>query len=747
MPFKQYLAELQRVLKSVQATEPSYYSTLNNLLENLDPTMQAVINPKPPEWGSPDLSLKRKKNVLDFPVGWVEAKSLGESLHKAANSRQLKGYRNLGNLVLTDFLEFQWYANGGSEPRAVARLATIDKGKMKPEPGGEDQVRQLLVGFLEHKVPPVQTPKELAGKMALLAHFIRDAILRAHEAEGDKGRLHSKFEAFRETLILDLKPDQFADMYAQTIAYGLFAAGCQAVAGKEQFPRGNAADLIPKTNPFLGKLFQEFSGVGLPEPLRPFVDDLVALLRDADMGAILQNFGKGTAKHDPVVHFYEAFLHEYDPQEKKIRGVYYTPEPVVSYIVRSIDHLLKTRFNKPLGLADKDVLILDPACGTGTFLYTSIRHIYDTQCAKGQKGAWNSYVSENLLKRVFGFELLMAPYAVAHLKLGLLLKDLGYQFDTDERLGIYLTNTLEEAIKRSEALFAQWIADEANAASEIKRDKPIMVVLGNPPYSGHSANKGPGIRKLVEDYKKVDGKPLGEKNPKWLQDDYVKFLRFAQWRIDRTGQGIVGYISNNGYLDNPTFRGMRQSFLRTFDVLSLLNLHGSTKKKETTPEGGKDENVFDIQQGVCIALAVKSPGPGEEVSVSYADLWGSREEKYRTLFETMPLGTDWAPIFPTSPRYLFVPRDDAKLREYDQGWKLPDMFSLNSVAVVTSRDDFVLDYDEDALRKRMRDFAEGELTDTEAREQFKLKEKSHWKISEARQALRVDPNWGKGLDR
>jgi len=274
------------------------------------------------------------------------------------------------------------------------------------------------------------------------------------------------------------------------------------------------------------------------------VNDIVELLKHADMSEILKDFGKREGKEDPVVHFYETFLAAYDPKMREVRGVYYTPEPVVSYIVRSIDHLLQTRFNRPQGLADEKTLILDPATGTATFLYFVIDQIYQ-KFAK-QAGAWDGYVAKHLLNRIFGFELLMAPYAIAHLKLGMQLQETGYQFGSDQRLGIYLTNTLEEAIQKGENLFANWISDEANQAAEIKKDKKIMVVLGNPPYSGHSANRSRDaegkltfIGKLLADYQQVDGHPLGERNPKWLQDDYVKFIRFAEWRIERTKFGIM----------------------------------------------------------------------------------------------------------------------------------------------------------------------------------------------------------------
>jgi predicted helicase len=444
-----------------------------------------------------------------------------------------------------------------------------------------------------------------------------------------------------------------------------------------------------------------------------------------------------------------------------MRGVYYTPEPVVSYIVRSIDHLLKTRFNRPDGLADKNVLILDPACGTGTFLYYVIRHIYDTVVTKkGQKGKWNSYVSQNLLKRVFGFELLMAPYAVAHLKLGLLLQELGYKFDTDERLGIYLTNTLEEAIKRSQQVFAfaQAIAEEGEKASAVKQHPKIMVVLGNPPYSGHSANRSweyrtdPKTRKkkkiltfigkLLQDYYKVDGKPLGEKNPKWLQDDYVKFIRFGQWRINKTGYGILAYISNHGYLDNPTFRGMRQQLLRDFTDIHVLDLHGNLKKKERAPDGSEDANVFDIQQGVAIGVFVKEDDK-QRIRVHHADLWGSQQAKYWHLQESSFQQTPWSTPQPQPPFYLFLPRDADLRVEFDQAFGLKEMFPLNGVGMTTARDHAVIDFEADPLLQRAETFRDSTDTNEVLCEKLGISQKKGWNITNARRMIGSEKHLGR----
>jgi predicted helicase len=598
-----------------------------------------------------------------------------------------------------------------------------------------------LGGFLSQRAEGVGTPRELAQRMARQAHLIRNLIINAFEKEPEGGSLHSQLAAFRDNLIPDLSAEYFADMYAQTIAYGLFAARCTSTTGKD-FTRQNAAYLLPKTNPFLRKLFNQIAGPDLDDRIAWLVDDLAQVLAQADMEAVLKDFGKHTAREDPVVHFYETFLKEYDPKVREMRGVYYTPEPVVSYIVRSIDYLLKSRFNKPKGLADENTLILDPAVGTATFLYMVINEIHQSIAGKGQQGLWNNYVADKLLPRIFGFELLIAPYAVAHLKLGLLLQETGYLFKTDQRLGIYLTNTLEDAFKKSELLpgFNKYIVDEANAAAEIKKEKPIMVVLGNPPYSGVSANKGKWISELIEDYKVVDGQPLNERKH-WLQDDYVKFIRFGQWRIGSTGRGILAFISNHAYLNNPTFRGMRQSLLNTFTDIYILNLHGSTGQKETTPEGGKDENVFDIQQGVAISIFIKAETKTVPCRVHYADLWGFREQKYLTLLQTYIPDTQWEELQPNSPFYFFVRRQEKLRPEYETGWKITDVLPINVSGIITARDEFVVDFELQPIRKRIESFIDKSVSDDEVKERFNLSENYAWRVSEARKQLMEVENW------
>jgi hypothetical protein len=612
MPFISFDAYLKSIQKNLQqGSEPSHYPALKDLLDDRAEGIDAIVEEKGNKAGIPDFTVKRRELL----VGYLEAKDIGIDLDRIEKTEQLQRYLEaFPNLLLTNYLEFRWYVNGKRRLREV--LADRSGGELQV--GETDRVAILLDQFLNYTGEIVNSPEDLARQMARLTKAIRLATTTALSLETTQGELHQLKQGFSEVLLPDLDDSDFADMYAQTISYGLFAArvGHARNPGGEAFTRRTASTYIPVTNPFLRRLFNTIVETDAVSQIDWAIDDLVQLLSQVNMSSILENFGQRTRQEDPVVHFYETFLAAYNLALRKSRGVYYTPEPVVSFIVRSVDAILKDRFDLPLGLADpaKDpmtnrprVQILDPATGTGTFLYEVVRQIYRNLEEIGMVNQWDSYVGDHLLSRLFGFELLMAPYAIAHLKLGLQLQELGYQFTSKQRLGIYLINTLDEALKKSDILFGQFVAQEANEASAIGRDAPVIVVMGNPPYSYQSENRGEWIGGLVRDYYQVDGQPLAEKNPKGLQDDYVKFIRFGQWRIDRTGSGILAFITNHGYLDNPTFRGMRQSLEKTFDKIYVIDLHGNSKKKEISPDGSPDKNVFDIQQGVAIAIMVKYP--------------------------------------------------------------------------------------------------------------------------------------------
>lgn len=764
--FADYLREIRKNLDKGDSTEHTHRHALETLLEGYGKDIDATNEPRRIACGAPDFNISRK----GIPLGHVETKDVGINLDemergKGPNGDQFKRYSILPNWILTDYLEFRWYAAG--EKRLVVRVADLDgRGKLKPAANGEERLTELLTAFYAQPALTIGTAKELANRMAGMTRMVRDLILSALQQEEEKAAqvksgvvretmpgygaqtnwLHEWLRAFRDTLIPDLYEHQFADMFAQTLAYGLFAA--RVHEPNRPFSRESAAVNLPRTNPFLRELFEQIAGVRMPDTIAWAVDDMVQLLKHADMAKILRDFGKCKGREDPVVHFYETFLAAYDPAMREIRGVFYTPEPAVSYIVRSIDWLLKTRLGRPKGLADEDTLILDTATGTATFLYFVIDLIHEG--FRKQLGAWDGYVGRHLLPRIFGFELLMAPYAIAHLKLSMLLEQSGYTFGSDQRLGIYLTNTLEEAAKKSEMLLGQFVSREANAAAEIKHERPIMVVLGNPPYSGHSANKGEWITGLVRDYYQVDGHPLGERNPKWLQDDYMKFIRFAEWRINQTGEGVLGYITNHGYLDNPTFRGMRQHLMQTFDEIYVLDLHGNSKKKEKSPDGEKDENIFDIQQGVAILLTVKvKTGTGEArkapARVFHADLWGRREiydgdqltgGKYNWLWQNSAETTPWQELNPSSPFYLFRLQNDELMVEYEKGPKITDILLLNGWGIATRKDYLLVDFDKTVLTTRFENIRKLPLD--EAKEKYGVKDSPHWSLETARKQMSTD---------
>jgi Type ISP C-terminal specificity domain/N-6 DNA Methylase len=786
-----YRRQIQKELQAGNATEHTHRPALKALIETLVPGVTATNEPKRVECGAPDLVISRKANHGPVTLGHIECKDVGADLREVERDEQLKRYLPaLRNLILTDYLEFRWYMDGAF--RQSARLARMGKdGKLIPEKDGAEAVTQILAEFLSHKAEPINSPKELALRMARLTHFIRDMIVRAFENKSASQTLLDLRAAFEIALIPDLKDTDFADMFSQTLAYGLFAARVNHKGGSGSFKRVGAASEIPKTNPFLRKLFETVTGADLEEePYAGSVDDLAQLLADTDMPAVLADFGKREARQDPVVHFYETFLAAYDPKLREARGVYYTPEPVVSYLVRSVDYLLKTRFDCPNGLADTAtveyereeasegktkevkatsprVLILDPACGTGTFLYAVIDHIRNEFMRQGNAGMWSGYVQNHLLPRIFGFELLMAPYAVAHFKLGMQLAahDLthaeqakwAYDFSSDDRLRIYLTNTLEEAERRAQLEFGffRTLTEEANAAVEVKGTLPILAVIGNPPYSGHSANRSWEIKKgkrvptfignLIQDYYFVDGKPLGEKNPKWLQDDYVKFIRWGQWRIERTGAGVLAFITNHGYLDNPTFRGMRQQLMNAFTEIHVLDLHGNSKKKERAPDGSPDENVFDIQQGVTLGIFVKEPNKEGPAKVFHTDMWGLREWKYQKLFETDIKTTRWNPLAPISPLYLFIPQDDGLKREYQNGWKVTDAMPVNVLGFQSHRDHFAVDFSKTVVRQRVEDLRGQRMTDEEIRGLYQLNDNRDWQVSVARKQVRSDKEWDRNI--
>ena len=767
----EYLTALREARQHALATDelslrPALDALLKQASAHFERPVAFLSEAKKISSGRPDFTA----TVNGLPIGYVEAEAFGVNLDKLTGHAKAQNDRfraNLDNFLLTNHLEFRLYLGGEMTARA-ALPEPPEQGKIRVDAAETDALAALLTRFLRGEWAPIASPKDLAFHLARRTRQIRNEVVSVlRDPAAKQSELCEQFEAVKVALLPDVTDEQFAGLYAQTIVYGLFAARCMASSGL--FNRLSAATLVPKTNPFLRKLFQRIAALDLDDRVAWIADDAAQLLGKARMADILADFGARAGKEDPVVHFYETFLAEYDPAVREVRGVYYTPEPVVNYIVRSIDALLKTKLNRPLGLADERALILDPATGTGSFLFAAVKLIHAAVCQKAA-GAWAGYVEQKLLPRLFGFELLMAPYAVAHLKLGLLLQQLHYSFQDDQRLGIYLTNTLDDAIRKTEVLMSKFIVEEGEAAAKIKKEHPILVVLGNPPYSGHSANRSETtqyilprqtyavtsssglqvtrkagkdgvtltqktfIGKLIEDYKIVDGKPLGEQNSKWLQDDYVKFIRFAQWRIESTGEGMVGFITNHGYLDNPTFRGMRQSLMRTFNEIYVYNLHGNSRKRETAPDGGKDENVFDIQQGVAILIGIKQKENSQSATVYYADLWHSRKNKYNILDESDISKTIWEKLQPSSPLYLFIHQDESLRDSYEKGIQITSIFSKTRLGPNSHRDHFAISFTYNQAKERIDDMANQNLSDEFLREKYEIEDNRDWSLHEARKA-------------
>jgi hypothetical protein len=755
-PYDSYLSSLAKTRASAESAgardlEHQHRPALKLLLEAILPDVNAVNEPGKIEFGAPDFALIKSK----FPIGYVETKRLGEDLNAVVAGEQLKRYFGYANLILTNYLEFRFYKHGEaySDPIVISDLETLS-----PDERSYTLLETTLRAFLEDAAEPVRRASRLAEIMGENGKRLRGNLLRFLKTNSPKNKpILDIYEAFKSQLIHDLSLDEFTDMYAQTLVYGLFVARYHDETEKD-FGRAEARELIPHSNPLLRRFFDHIAGADFDDRLKPIVDDLCKVFGNANVRALMQKiykqdlWGAEQMAPDPVIHFYEDFLKAYDPVERKKLGAYYTPPAVVHFIVRSVDAILKRDFDLPQGLADikkiditrtiqgksvkhtvHKVQVLDPATGTGTFLNETIRLI--RRSFAGQEGRFAGYVNEDLLPRLHGFEIMMAPYTIAHLKLAATLRESGAK-NFKDRIGVYLTNSLEKAERPDDSLFgmlglAQSISEESRAAARIKNDTPIMVVIGNPPYAGESSNK----EYTGHDVYKVEpgtSQKLKERNSKWINDDYVKFIRFAENLIEQTGEGIVGMITAHGYLDNPTFRGMRYHLMKTFSEIYVLDLHGNTNKKEKAPDGGKDENVFAIKQGVAILIGVRRKGKhsGSLATVYRADCYGVKRAKFECLNE-MELGSmHWHKLAPKATNYEWVARDEKAHKDYDTGFSLNELFPISSVGIVTSRDGFVIDMDRDTLTKRIQSFL-ASSTPQEALTKFGLKKNSKWKVVNA----------------
>lgn len=750
----EYLQQVATRYKTGISREHSYRGDLQRLLQALNPGILVTNEPARIACGAPDYILTKH----DIPVGYIEAKDIGVSLDKTAKSEQLKRYLgSLDNLILTDYLEFRYYKHG--QFVTAVTLAEIRQGRVTAIAENFETFTQLIQDFCSHIGQQITSASKLAGMMAGKAKMLQTVIeqaLLSDDANEQNSSLQDQMSAFRNILIHDIQPSEFADIYAQTIAYGMFAARLNDPS-LDTFSRREAAELIPKTNPFLRKLFSYIAGIDIDDRIAWIVGALADVFRATDVAKLLENFGEATHMNDPIIHFYETFLAEYNPKLRKSRGVWYTPEPVVNFIVRAVDDILKTEFGLSQGLADTSkttievdtqipdkrsktgykcekqevhtVQILDPAAGTGTFLAEVISQIY--QKFAGQQGLWSKYVEDHLIPRLHGFEILMASYAMAHLKLDLLLRETGYVPKTQQRFRVFLTNSLEEAHPDTGTLFASWLSREATEANYIKRDTPVMVVLGNPPYSVSSSNASIGedgqktwIGKLIDDYKKN----LKEKKLN-LDDDYIKFLRYGEYFVQKNGEGILAYISNNSFIDGVTHRQMRKHLLETFDKVYILDLHGNAKKKETTPSGGKDMNVFDITQGVSVNVFIRTKG-NKTAEVFHYDLYGDRNTKYSELTENSISSIAWRKIDIKEPYCFFVPKDYHLEEEYAAGFKITELYKVSNNGLKTDRDNLFLDMEKAVLAERFRTLLSGNLSQSFIKT-YRVVDSGSYKITQA----------------
>ncbi|GFP37016.1 hypothetical protein HKBW3S44_00697 [Candidatus Hakubella thermalkaliphila] len=748
-----YFREIHKIYVEGNFREESFYPSLKSLIEEcsklllLEGQAGALVLPRRTAVGIPDFLIKRDGDI----VGYIEAKTPDASLQEEENSEQLQRYRqSLPNLILTNFLEFRLYRNSNLIDRvAVGRQFTLQSLKYPPPCEKLDAFLELLEEFFSFSTPEIRTSSDLSVELArrtrFLEHILQEELLAENEA------VTKFYRAFKNELMESLTEEKFADLYAQTITYGLFAARMRTQNG---FNKNLAWKSIPESIPLLREIFYSFTGPDFPESLSWIVDDITQVLEKADISLVLDEFKATRWEKDPVIHFYETFLATYNPEERQRLGVYYTPLPVVSYIVRSIHSLLKDKFGKAEGLATRDVTLLDPAAGTLTFVVQAIKQVQRELEERKQSGLITSYIEEHILPHFHAFELLVAPYTVGHFKVSLILEEMGYRFKKGERFQFYLTNTLEIKEPMQQSLLIGLVR-EGQEARRIKEEVPILVVLGNPPYSVSSENKsvfieGGKVPKLrdphgkVLKYEHVPGlmdlykeDVRSERNIQPLSDDYIKFIRFAHWKIDQAGKGILGFITNNSYLSGIIHRGMRKKLLESFDEIYILNLHGSSRTGEKAPEGSKDENVFDIQQGVAIALYVKLEDTQDRKKVYYADLWGVRSEKYGYLLENDVETTKWQELEPVTPHYFFVPKDFALQSEYERFWKVTEIFKEWSSGVKTHRDHFVVGFTKEEIVQRLRVFT-GNLPDELVKEGLRLQDTRDWDLREAREKARKE---------
>lgn len=767
----QYIQAIDAIYQTGETTEHSFRGALETLLKSLMPKpkknegkVQVINEPKRKEYGAPDFELRKGDAIISF----VETKDLFDKDLRGENDKvhkeQFDKYKKaINTIAFTDYLEFVLYENGTETlsskiaERQGGHIVIISDDKQL------SAFSKLMTKLTEAKPQPISSASVLAeilaAKAKVIASVLSNALAKtdASQTKEDK-ELHIKLDAFKKFLVHDMTEEQFADFYAQTIVYGMFIARIYDRT-PSSFSLQEASELIPSINPFLKKIFKLLALAELHSGVKWIVEELVEIFKVTNMERILHNYGK-----DPLVHFYEDFLAEYNPKFRKEFGVWYTPKEVVGFIVDAVDHILRTELGIEDGLADNSLIeykekqthkvqILDPATGTGTFLAAVAEKIKETY--KGQEGLWAEDVAAHIVPRLNAFEYLMAPYTMAHLKLATSLGLDKMNNENVDRLNIYLTNSLEENSAEPPLPFAKFITDESNAANAIKCDTPIMVVMGNPPYNEKSANTGEWIMRLMDDYKQEpgmkrvqlkgkhkDGSPkykntLKGANPKGLNNDYCKFIRLGQNFVERTKEGVLAYITANTYLDSRLFRGMRYELMKSFNKIYIVNLHGSTMRNESSDEV-TDQCVFDIRQGVSIVVMVKTKDKASEelAKVYYKDVYGKRQQKLSFL-EEFPLSKiDFSELQPTAPLYTFR-IIDAKVKEhYNKGFKIDALMPYKVQGFKSDKDNIAIQYEREGIERVISSML-SDKTDAELQEEVGFKDTRDWKLGQARNALKL----------
>ncbi|GLO87636.1 type ISP restriction/modification enzyme [Helicobacter pylori] len=783
---KEYLESIKDLTleKNELTHRPFLHNLLNRLKDHFNKEFKIKHEPnRDKQGGQPDFRV----SFQGLNIGYIENKRVGTDLRKIVESEksaQILKYLELNpNLMLTNYLNFMWVGKDENNAPLIKKeisIASLDELSKPPKTQTENDLIELFKSFFNYEAAPIANAKDFATHLSPRTRYLKEALIQNQE----KTQVSSIFNNFKAYLYEELSFEDFSDALAQTLTYSLFLAKLNHPF--EKIDLNNVRSFIPKNFAVIREMADFLKKLDEIQDIQWLLNEILSSINHVDMGSILKDLNDDK---DPYLHFYETFLSAYDPKLRESKGVYYTPDSVVEFIINALDSLLKTHFkDAPLGLKsaldNENIKLLDFATGTGTFLLEAFRKALETRKTSDGGTSTKEDKYQNLLKQFYGFEYLIAPYAIAHLNLSQAFKEeFKKPLKENDALKIILTNTLiqpKETDAHYQNLFNPTLQEELNNAKKIK-DENILIITGNPPYSGASSNEGlfewevkatygiepefqtievekkvkltdkiktllnsvqiqkqSGSQNALKELKNLHSKYKlqNEKNPKWLLDDYVKFMRFAQNKIESLGHGLFGFISNNAFLDNPTFRGLRRSLLECYDELYILNLHGNARKKEETPQGTKDENVFNIMQGVSINLFVKKAQTTKQ-KIHYYDVYGQRAEKYAFLAQNDLNSIEWLELTPREPSYLLLPLETSLLDEYEQGFSVQDMFQIGSTGICSQRDHVVFHKDKESLLKLLKDFLT--LEPSELRRIYKIKKDGRdWRLEYAIRDVRVN---------